>query len=519
MKKALAAYLLVLLIVSLGVVALAGAEVACLWPNVGGNSGRQAYCPRTIHPPYLSNWEVTIPQGHHILTSNDYIFTICSNDAVVFHATSKEEVGTFKITGPCVPVIFNDLFISYNGSMITARRISGDLIVWDVEIDNPQSLISSGDSLFINSKTTIYRVNTEGLIQASGKLLDEPVSNPTIVGDKIVISCRDMRLHVFDKQTLELVCSSATVGFIENITAIGENSFVGVLERGGCIAMSANDCKQLWSDKTPTGKNKGAVTDGNWVYLFGSDSGILCKSIDGDTSWINKTLSPTYLSICGRIILCCTRNSQIIPVQKSTGSTYNPINTPGDITSHAIPHKQDFYVTCGPKLIGYSTSPFGLYLGLSCDLNFGIICPERTYNREIQMVNLGNSPISARVHTYAKNTTTDRKELVVYPGIVETITVSVNSKGVLSLQDFGEIVIDTPNYRYKLGVNFFVKQVMGDCNLDCKVDGTDLIIIATHLGKRSFNAGFKPEYDFDNNGIIDLNDVSVIRNNFGVSRE
>ncbi|HOO97804.1 MAG TPA: PQQ-binding-like beta-propeller repeat protein [Caldisericia bacterium] len=519
MKKALTAYLLALLIVSLGVAVLGGSEAVCLWPNVGGNSGRQAYCAQTVHPPYLSNWEVTISQGHHILTSNDYIFTICANEAVVFHTNSKEELGTFKITGPCVPVIFNDLFISFDGKEITARRISSDSVVWNVEVDDPQSLLASDRSLFINSKSHIYRADTNGIIQSSGELPDEPVSAPTVVGNRVVIACRDMRVHVFDAESLELVCSSATVGFVESVTSISDNSFVAVLERGGCIALAVEDCRQLWSDKTPTGKNKGAVTDCKWVYLFGSDSGILCKSIEGDTSWMNKTLSPTNISVCGRIILCCTRNSQIIPVQKSTGSAYNAINTPGDITSQAVPHKADFYVTCGPKLIRYSTSPFGLYLGISCDLNFGIICPEKIYTREIRLVNLGSSPISARVHTYARNTSTDKREIVVYPGYTETVAVSVNSKGVLSLQDFGEIVVDTPNYRYKLGINFFIKQIMGDCNLDCRVDGTDLIIIATHLGKRSFNPGFKLECDFDNNGIIDLNDVFVVRNNFGESRE
>ena len=61
------------------------------------------------------------------------------------------------------------------------------------------------------------------------------------------------------------------------------------------------------------------------------------------------------------------------------------------------------------------------------------------------------------------------------------------------------------------GAQFF----KGDINLDGRVDGQDLVLLAFSFGSGSGNARYRPEHDLDNDGFVGGADLAILANNFG----
>ncbi len=54
-------------------------------------------------------------------------------------------------------------------------------------------------------------------------------------------------------------------------------------------------------------------------------------------------------------------------------------------------------------------------------------------------------------------------------------------------------------------------------NGDCRVDLTDLILVARIFGSVKGGQGYDPNADLDNDGLIDLADLIAVASNFGQS--
>ena len=82
----------------------------------------------------------------------------------------------------------------------------------------------------------------------------------------------------------------------------------------------------------------------------------------------------------------------------------------------------------------------------------------------------------------------------------------------MTLQDAAGNQTTTPATKFIVqGAQFF----KGDINLDGRVDGQDLVLLAFSFGSGSGNARYRPEHDLDNDGFVGGADLAILANNFG----
>jgi len=253
--------------------------------------------------------------------------------------------------------------------------------------------------------------------------------------------------------------------------------------------------------------------------LLGADSGIACIRPDGRTAWVNRTTSPSYSGISGRLLLVATRDGFLCPIQTSTGQAGTPYQTPGNLTEMPTILADRVYLICGPRILRLTTSKYGVYLGFECDLDFDRLCPNRIYTRPMTIKNITDKKLSVRIYCKTPNTIVSNDTFIIKQNQELSLNVFVNTMGIYKQYTRGELIIDTPAYRYRIGIQYRIEQIPGDCNLDCIVDRNDIFIVGTCLGKRSYHKGYMKECDFDKNGIIDILDANVVLEHFGESWE
>ncbi len=488
------------------------------WLTSRGGYERKTYCKKTIHFPYSALWNAVIPQTHSILAYKDYLIVIRPTEAIVFQHETKSELHTVEFDGKCLPVVYNGFLMTVNNNVLEGHNLSDGLLEFEYNIDqgDPLFLLPYDDFIIIVTDSNyLIKVSDSNVVS---KLLPNEIStSPVISGDKVVVACNDYNIYFYDFD-LNQVAVSSPIGEVTDLVGFDGKSVVAVRKGGGSVALALEDGKRIWSNLYPKGRNLHAVSDGSKMYLLGSDSGIVAIRPDGRTIWTNRKISPSYSGISGRLILVCTRDGLLHPIQTSTGQSHMLYATPGNVTSTPTILDDKAFLICGPNIVELSTSPYNKYLGFECNLDFDLLCPEKVYKRDIFVKNISDNIVNARIYCMVKNASVSEESLKLVPGQTANIELTVKTFGEIKLQEWGELIIDTSSYRYRLGVRYVVEQIPGDCNLDCKVDATDLIIIATCMGKRSYHQGYKKAYDFDENGIIDNLDVEILIQNFGVDR-
>ncbi len=490
------------------------------WICTRGDSERRSNCDTTIHFPYSVSWDESIPQSHAVLVSNNYFVIIRATEAIVFHRVSKEELHTIDISGPCMPIIFENNLISIIDGKLRANKLSSGTLAYEISMvhGNPTFLLPSNKFMIATTDggQLLKLSNTE--IENNITLPDKATVCPVISGERIAIACDDFNIHLFDL-SLKKIATSSTIGVVTDLVAFDGNSVVAIRERGGSVSITLDSARQLWSNLYPKGRSLHAVSDGNKVYLLGSDSGITSIRPDGRTAWSNRKISPTFSAISGRLLFVTTRDSKLYPVQTSTGQSHTPYKTPGNVTTMPTILRDSAFFICGPRVLQLGPSQYGTYLGFECNLDFDRLCPDKIYTRTISVKNICNQTITARVYCMVENASVSESKIKIFAGQTISVDVIINTIGILEFHERGELIIDTPAFRYRLGVLYDISQIPGDCNLDCRVDVTDLILIATCLGRRSYHSDYKAECDFDGNGIIDQLDIKILFDNFGVNRE
>lgn len=92
------------------------------------------------------------------------------------------------------------------------------------------------------------------------------------------------------------------------------------------------------------------------------------------------------------------------------------------------------------------------------------------------------------------------------------ITSPTPSFGDVNLDGVMDIVVgDSTGYVYLLQGSYLA----GDIDNSKKVDGGDLILLNLSIGKSYSQTGFNPFADLDGNGTVDINDRTILLNNFG----
>ena len=101
-------------------------------------------------------------------------------------------------------------------------------------------------------------------------------------------------------------------------------------------------------------------------------------------------------------------------------------------------------------------------------------------------------------------------KLLPVPGVSgKWIYGTVNSSG--SAADFSGIAsLSTPVTTFSTFVGLAPAAILGDVNGDGTVDCTDLGLLKDSFGKRSGQLGFNPQADFNDDGIVDLNDLVLV---------
>jgi hypothetical protein len=91
---------------------------------------------------------------------------------------------------------------------------------------------------------------------------------------------------------------------------------------------------------------------------------------------------------------------------------------------------------------------------------------------------------------------------------------------VVSLGVYAQDQNDPPNVLDIVLGEYLVEGVdvlEADVNLDCRVDGADLVDFAIHFGTERSQARYDALYDFNTDGVIDGEDLAVVANQFGQS--
>lgn len=82
----------------------------------------------------------------------------------------------------------------------------------------------------------------------------------------------------------------------------------------------------------------------------------------------------------------------------------------------------------------------------------------------------------------------------------------------MDLQDTAGNLIRTPATKFIIeGAQFF----KGDIDLDGRVDGHDLVLLAFSFGAGKSNSRYRPEHDLDNDGFVGGSDLAILAKNFG----
>jgi outer membrane protein assembly factor BamB len=488
------------------------------WLCEGGNGSGSSYCDSTVHFPFSVTWDAIVPQAHCVLSFEKFFAVVRAGEVLVYQEGIDDLQYSITVDNVCVPCIYDGDLYSVSGKELIATKLSNGSISSSINMDygEPEYLVPSEEFLLVVTSDSYLLSVRDGVINNEKQIPERVTTSPIVSKGVIAIACSDFNIHVFDYE-LEHIATSSTVGDIIDMVLVNDDCIVVCRKRGGVIALNPKTAKQIWNNKYPTGRNVHLVSDGKRVFLMREDSGIACIRPDGRTAWVNRMLSPSYSGVSGRLLFVATRDGALYPVQISTGQEGISYQTPGNLTAMPTILRDSAFLICGSRIIRLSTSRYGVYLGFEGDFDFDRLCPNKVYMRPINVINLTDNTVSVRIFCKVRNTSISETSFEISPNQEIALDMIVSTLGTLDLYERGEVIVDTPSYRYRLGIQYRVKQIPGDCNLDCIVDVMDFFIMGTCIGKRSYHQGYRVECDFDGNGIINELDADYINNNFGVT--
>lgn len=151
----------------------------------------------------------------------------------------------------------------------------------------------------------------------------------------------------------------------------------------------------------------------------------------------------------------------------------------------------------GPFLVTAPNTAVTLDAGGSTTVTWSVA------NTNVAPVNTANVKISLSTDggfTYpvvlAASTPNDGSEAVTLPSLTTT-------QARIKVEAVGNVFFDISN------ANFTIR-LPGDLNVDGRIDCADLAIVKASLGKRTGDVGFDPRADVNNDGIVNLRDLSFV---------
>ena len=229
---------------------------------INKNTGKTIYKQVITNPPYFGSLYGVISINNGII----YIGTN-TNEVIAFNTNNKKVLWKKKFDNSIkgAPVCFGDKIIisTINNNTYALNKNNGE-IVWNYSLDNEQlkmlssnspvlynnSIIlsySSGDivSLNINNGETNWsKLLVPNYIYNSGSVLLQPVTNPIIIGDKILISNVNSMMVLLDAKfgtkVWEKKIGTATDPVVVN------NKWIFIIADNNVLCINANNGNIQW---------------------------------------------------------------------------------------------------------------------------------------------------------------------------------------------------------------------------------------------------------------------------------
>ena len=485
------------------------------WKNPYGDSSSRSFYSTTLHPPIEIDWEESVKMPQYILCEGDRLVSASFDQLEIYTISTQERTAVIKVESQLKPCIFSKLVFVARHSAIQAFRLSDGKLVFERSFDGISSILSSEMGLLVVHKNQVTILGPQGDQIGFFELQEEVETQPAIWSDTLVCPCSDLKIRGVNIKTGEQVFETGIYGSVKQVAALPKNVFVTVFNKGGCAAFDLLTGENLWIDKEPRGDNLLLAASDSLIIVYGSSSGLICKRLEGSTNWYSNHFDIKQLMVSGRLLLVSTQDKALLLIQASSGAVSGKLALPNPVSSTMAQVGVSVYMACGPNLIQLVTSPYKAFLGFDGELDFGTLHPGKMYKQTLKVTNLSNRSLQTIFTTKLKDCILSPQILTLKPGEVHLVTLTILTTSILSHEEKDILTVDTPFYRYLLGVSYLSQQLSGDVNLDCIVDVTDVIMLGLHYGETSTMKEFKTQYDLNRDGRIDFLDLAIIAQNLG----
>jgi outer membrane protein assembly factor BamB len=471
----------------------------------------------TIHPPLEIDWEVFAKPPKYIMCAKDRLITVASDEIGIYAISTASIIKTIPFKHKTKPFVTSNLLIIANDDEIYAYDIDIGDLSWKHNMESVNFITSYRNLVVTVSGKTVNVLSEEGLLIKSFELSGEVESSPETDTKAIAFPCKDSKIRIFFDEGFSHPVEFTKPGTAINCTLLTDTLLYVVLSKGSGITFDINTGDSQWKTTEPTGSNIITVSDGIHLITYGTSSGIVCRRIvDGSFVWRYAKVEVSSMACSGRLLYVMTTGGNLIPIQISNGSDSGSVNLNGRPSGSLTVFNGKLFACIDAKIARLATSAFRAFLGFDGHFDLGVIYTNQITRKTITVSNLiGNRQ---EVKLFAVQTpflSLSPSSFVVEPGQTMQVEITINATRIL-YEDFkGYIVADSPYYRYFLGVSALIMQLPGDCNLDCVVDGEDLVILAKSFGSRTYNSQYVKEADLDRNGVIDFNDMTIVSRNLG----
>lgn len=484
------------------------------WPNPKGSMQRDL-SSTAVHPPFEIDWEEAIKPPSFLVCGNDRIIAVSVDSMSIFSISTFELVRTIQVQAAGEPCINDSILVIPSADGIHAYNLGNGSNAWDYPTGGIRYITNSPDGFLVSYEKTIICLDPKGNATFRVELEAEILSCPVFCGnDKFVVPCKNAVI-VLDFQTRQVIMNKPINDQVIYCSSPNSSTAVFVLSKGGSIAISVPSGETLWTNSEPRGSNIQIACDKSHVVLYGSSSGATCLRADGRVLWKWSKHEVQSIVNAGRVLLASCQDDTLQVIQMATGTALNPVALPGKPTGTMAVDRSFIYLSCGPKLIRLATSEYLAILGFTGNFDFGTIRPNTSAQKQIGVTNLSKKDQVVKMTIGNKFCSMSPSIFSLTPGESKIVTIIIKPYDVLKLEEKIAIIADTSMYRYVLGAMLTVDRLEGDANLDCVVDALDLIVLAKSLGLTSKSPLFDNKLDLDENGIIDLNDISIVERNFG----
>lgn len=471
----------------------------------------------TIHPPLEIDWEVSAKPPKYILCAKDRLISVATDEISIYAISTANAIKTIQFKHKAKPFVIGNLLIASTENEVYAYDIDVGDLSWKHTQDSIDFVASFRNQAVIVSGKTVNALSEEGMLIKSFELEDEVESRPEANAKSIAFPCKDYKIRVFFDESFDTAAEFTKPGAAIGCTYLTDDLLYVVLSKGTGIAFNVNTGDSQWKTAEPTGSSILALSDGRHLITYGTSSGIVCRRIvDGSFVWRYSKVDVSSMVCSGRLLYVMTTGGVLIPIQLSNGSDSGNVNLNGRPSGSLAVFDGKLFAGIDAKIARLATSSYRAFLGFDGSFDLGVIYTNQIAHKTITVSNLMNKRQEVKLFAVQiPFLTISPTNFILEAGQTMQVNLATNATGILFEDLKGYIVADSPYYRYFIGISALIMQLPGDCNLDCVVDGEDLVVLAKSFGSRVYNSEYSKEADLDRNGVIDLNDMAIVSRNLG----